>query len=142
VLGENGALAKMLPPFKWGLGGPIGDGLQFMSWIHIHDMVELLKYCVSNTDLKGAVNATAPSPVTNREFTQILATVIRRPALLPMPAFMVKLLFGEMGLELLLQGQQVIPKKVIDQGFEFKFPQLQPALSDLIHKSSENPKKS
>ena len=142
VLGENGALAKMLPPFKWGLGGPIGDGLQFMSWIHIHDMVELLKYCVSNTDLKGAVNATAPSPVTNREFTQILATVIRRPAFLPMPAFMVKLLFGEMGLELLLQGQQVIPKKVIDQGFEFKFPQLQPALSDLIHKSSENPKKS
>ena len=142
VLGEAGALAKMLPPFKLGLGGPIGDGQQFMSWIHIQDMVELLKYCVLNTSLTGPVNATAPNPVTNREFTQTLASALKRPALLPMPELMVKVLFGEMGLELLLQGQLVIPTKAVTEGFDFKFPHLQLALRDLIEKSSSDAKKS
>jgi|TARA_B110000003_G_scaffold179802_1_gene179048 uncharacterized protein (TIGR01777 family) len=135
VLGEKGALAKMLTPFKLGLGGPIGDGKQFMSWIHINDMVELLKYCVLTSNLTGPVNATAPYPVTNREFTQTLGAVLHRPAVLTMPAFMVKLLFGEMGVELLLQGQRVLPTKVLAQGFEFRFPQLKSALRDLINKS-------
>tara|TARA_B110000238_G_scaffold148409_1_gene160052 strand:- start:1169 stop:2092 length:924 start_codon:yes stop_codon:yes gene_type:complete len=142
VLGEKGALAKMLMPFKLGLGGPIGDGKQFMSWIHINDMVELLKYCVLTTNLTGPINATAPHPVTNREFTQTLGAVLKRPALLAMPAFMVKLLFGEMGVELLLQGQRVLPTKVINQGFEFRFPQLKSALLDLSDKSSSRTKKS
>jgi hypothetical protein len=142
VLGEKGALAKMLIPFKLGLGGPIGDGKQFMSWIHINDMVELLKYCVLTTNLTGPINATAPHPVTNREFTQTLGAVLKRPALLAMPAFMVKLLFGEMGVELLLQGQRVLPTKVINQGFEFRFPQLKSALLDLSDKSSSRTKKS
>tara|TARA_B110000503_G_scaffold39591_2_gene65081 strand:- start:450 stop:1373 length:924 start_codon:yes stop_codon:yes gene_type:complete len=142
VLGEKGALAKMLMPFKLGLGGPIGDGKQFMSWIHINDMVELLKYCVLTTNLTGPINATAPHPVTNREFTQTLGAVLKRPALLAMPAFMVKLLFGEMGVELLLQGQRVLPTKAINQGFEFRFPQLKSALRDLIDKSSSRTKKS
>ena len=142
VLGEKGALAKMLMPFKLGLGGPIGDGKQFMSWIHINDMVELLKYCVLTTNLTGPINATAPHPVTNREFTQTLGAVLKRPALLAMPAFMVKLLFGEMGVELLLQGQRVLPTKVINQGFEFRFPQLKSALLDLSDKSSSRTRKS
>ena len=142
VLGEKGALAKMLMPFKLGLGGPIGDGKQFMSWIHINDMVELLKYCVLTTNLTGPINATAPHPVTNREFTQTLGAVLKRPALLAMPAFMVKLLFGEMGVELLLQGQRVLPTKVINQGFEFRFPQLKSALLDLSDKSLSRTKKS
>tara|TARA_B100000787_G_scaffold132571_1_gene101417 strand:- start:293 stop:736 length:444 start_codon:yes stop_codon:yes gene_type:complete len=142
VLGEDGALAKMLPPFKLGLGGPIGDGRQFMSWIHIQDMVELLKYCVLNTSLTGPINATAPNPVTNRQFTQALASALKRPALLPMPAVMVKVLFGEMGLELLLQGQLVKPTKAVNEGFEFKFPHLQVALRDLIEKSSSDAKNS
>jgi len=105
-------------------------------------MVELLKYCVLNTSLTGPVNATAPNPVTNREFTQTLASALKRPALLPMPALMVKVLFGEMGLELLLQGQLVIPTKAVTEGFDFKFPHLQLALRDLIEKSSSDAKKS
>ena len=113
-----------------------------MSWIHINDMVELLKYCVLTTNLTGPINATAPHPVTNREFTQTLGAVLKRPALLAMPAFMVKLLFGEMGVELLLQGQRVLPTKVINQGFEFRFPQLKSALLDLSDKSSSRTKKS
>ena len=98
-------------------------------------MVELLKYCVLTSNLTGPVNATAPYPVTNREFTQTLGAVLHRPAVLTMPAFMVKLLFGEMGVELLLQGQRVLPTKVLAQGFEFRFPQLKSALRDLINKS-------
>ena len=132
VLGQEGALAKMLPAFKYALGGSMGDGQQWMSWIHIDDMVALLLYCLSNNAITGAVNATAPNPVQNREFASTLAATLRRPALIPMPSFVVKLLFGQMGDELLLQGKKVIPRKVQDSGFNFQYPFLKSALIDVL----------
>ena len=132
VLGEQGALAKMLSPFRMGLGGPIGNGEQVMSWIHIRDMVRVLNHCIQSEKLSGPINATAPNSSINREFTATLAKVLGRPALLPMPSFMVRLLFGEMGEELLLQGQEVIPAKLLQSKFEFKYPNLTEALQDLL----------
>lgn len=132
VLGEQGALAKMLTPFKLGLGGPIGNGRQWMPWIHIEDIVTIILYCIQQDDLKGPVNGTAPEPVRNRDFVRILGAVLKRPALLPMPAPIVRLLFGQMGHELLLQGQRVIPKKLEDRGFQFKYTDLHSALNDLL----------
>lgn len=132
VLGEQGALAKMLPPFRMGLGGPIGNGEQVMSWIHIRDMVRVLNHCIQSEKLSGPINATAPNSSINREFTATLAKVLGRPALLPMPSFMVRLLFGEMGEELLLQGQEVIPAKLLQSKFEFEYPNLTEALQDLL----------
>jgi uncharacterized protein (TIGR01777 family) len=132
VLGEQGALAKMLPAFKLALGGPIGDGKQWMSWIHIEDMVSLILFCINSATLAGPVNATAPNPVTNRVFSKTLGAALHRPAIFPMPAPVVRLLFGEMGEALLLEGQSVLPKKLQDSGFEFKYPQLDEALRQLI----------
>ncbi|MGB1869101.1 MAG: TIGR01777 family oxidoreductase [Porticoccaceae bacterium] len=135
VLGEEGALAKMLPPFRLGLGGPVGDGQQWMPWIHIRDMVALILHCVDRTELSGPVNATAPNPVRNRDFSRQLGAALHRPAILPMPGPLVRLLFGQMGDELLLQGQRVIPRKVQDSGFNFQYPLLDDALDDLLHAS-------
>jgi hypothetical protein len=132
VLGDQGALAKMLLPFKLGLGGRIGDGRQLMSWIHINDMVNILLHCIADPELFGPINATAPNPVNNKTFVLALGKVLHRPTLLPMPGFMVKSLLGEMGIELLLQGQHVIPKKLQRNGFEFEFPMLSQALEDLL----------
>jgi uncharacterized protein (TIGR01777 family) len=132
VLGEQGALAKMLPAFKLALGGPIGDGRQWMSWIHIEDMVSLILYCINSDNLAGPVNAAAPNPVTNRVFSKTLGAALHRPAIFAMPAPVVRLLFGEMGEALLLQGQAVVPKKLQDSGFEFTYPQLGEALRQLI----------
>ncbi len=131
VLAERGgALKKMLPPFKLGLGGVIGSGEQYMSWIHLKDMVALIDFILKQPSLSGPINAVAPKAVTNRSFTQILAKRLNRPALLPMPAFMATLLFGEMS-EILLYGQRVVPKKLLDAGFHFSYPQLAAALADL-----------
>jgi len=132
VLGEQGALAKMLTPFKLGLGGPIGNGRQWMPWIHIEDLVNIIIYCIQQDGLKGAVNGTAPEPLRNRDFVKTLGAVLKRPTLLPMPAPLIRLLFGQMGHELLLQGQRVIPKKLEDRGFQFKYTDLNSALSDLL----------
>jgi hypothetical protein len=131
VLANNGgALQKMLPPFKAGLGGRIGSGQQFMSWIHINDMLRLTDFLLQHPTLHGAFNATAPQPVTNAQFSQTLAKVLHRPALLPMPAFVLRLMFGEMA-DLLLTGQRVIPANLIKAGFEFQFSELEPALRAL-----------
>ncbi|MGB1402778.1 MAG: TIGR01777 family oxidoreductase [Porticoccaceae bacterium] len=132
VLGQEGALAKMLLAFKYALGGSMGDGRQWMSWIHIDDMVALILYCLSNNAIIGAVNATAPNPVQNKEFASTLAATLRRPAFIPMPSFVVRLLFGQMGDELLLQGKKVIPRKVQDSGFNFQYPFLKSALIDVL----------
>ncbi len=132
VLGEEGALAKMLPAFKLALGGPMGDGKQWMPWIHIADMVALILHCIDSPNLSGAVNATAPNPVTNREFSVLLGQALSRPAIFTMPAPIVKLLFGEMGEELLLQGQKVVPRKLQDSGYKFQYAQLQHALAELV----------
>jgi uncharacterized protein (TIGR01777 family) len=132
VLGEEGALARMLPPFKLALGGPIGSGKQGMSWIHIDDMVAAILHCINNPQMVGPINATAPYPVANAEFSATLGVTLDRPARLPMPGFMVKLLFGEMGEELLLQGQYVLPNKLLANGFRFQYPNLDQALQQIV----------
>lgn len=131
VLAENGgALKKMLPPFRFGLGGRIGDGTQYMSWIHLDDMTALLDFLLCHSELSGPINATAPKAVPNARFTELLAERLKRPTLLPMPAFLVRLLFGEMA-DLLLYGQNVYPRKLLDAGFQFSYPDLREALQQL-----------
>ena len=132
VLGEQGALSKLLPPFKLGLGGPIASGQQWMPWIHIDDMVDIIIHAIQN-DIAGPINCTAPKPVTNKEFAKTLGRALKRPAIAPMPAAIVKFLFGQMGDELMIQGQCVIPQKLQQQGFKFKYFALENALSQLLH---------
>ena len=133
VLGKNGgALAKMLPPFKMALGGPIGNGKQWMSWIHLEDIVGIIRFAINNESISGPINGTAPEPVTNKNFTKTLGKTLRRPAIFPMPAFVVKLLFGQMGEELLLAGKQIVPKKMTQAGFQFKYSRLENALKDIL----------
>jgi uncharacterized protein (TIGR01777 family) len=131
VLGPSGgALAKMLPAFRFGLGGPLGDGRQWMSWIHREDLINLIRYAVEQP-ISGAVNACAPEPVTNAEFTRVLARAVRRPAVLRMPAFGLRLLFGEMA-EMLLDSQRVIPAAAQNAGFSFVYNELEPALRNVV----------
>lgn len=134
VLGNGGgALKKMLLPFKLGLGGQIGSGTQWMPWIHINDMIGLINHCIDNTEIHGPINCTAPNAVTNKRFTQALSKALGRPALLPMPAFMVKILMGEMGVELLLSGKKVYPKKLLDAGYHFQYESVDKALDNIIN---------
>jgi len=133
VLGKNGgALSKMLPAFKLGLGGPMGNGRQWMSWIHIDDLIGILLHIINNKDIKGAVNGTAPNPVTNKVFSSTLAGVLKRPAFLPMPAFVLKLMLGEMAQELLLSGQRVTPEKMLAVAYDFQYAELEDALRDVV----------
>ncbi|HHS83505.1 MAG TPA: TIGR01777 family protein [Gammaproteobacteria bacterium] len=134
VIGEGGGfLRPMLLPFRLGLGGRLGSGKQWMSWIHIEDHVAMVCTLLENPDLKGIFNATAPNPVTNREFTRTLAHLLRRPALLPVPAGVLRLLLGEMS-DLLLGGQRVLPARFQQAGFQFRYPELEPALRQAILK--------
>ena len=133
VLGKNGgALNKMLLPFKMYLGGRIGNGKQWMSWIHIDDLIGIILHCINHDNLKGAVNGTSPNPVTNQAFTRTLGTVLKRPTIFPMPALVVKLLMGQMGEELLLVGKQIRPKKALDAGYIFKYKTLEEALIKIV----------
>ncbi len=133
VLGHNGGvLNKMLFPFKMGLGGRMGTGEQWMSWIHIDDMIRIIDYCIEHDDIKGPINCTAPCPVTNQVFTKELAKCLGKPAFLPIPAIAIKLLMGEMGNELLLNGNKVLPAKLEQLGFKFKFERLENAFSALL----------
>ncbi len=135
VLGAHGgALQQMRLPFKCGLGGPIGNGLQWMSWIHIADMVRLIHFCLEKTDIVGPVNATAPNPARNAVFAELYAKSLHRKALLKMPAFIMRLLYGQMAEELLLTGQKVMPTKLSQHGFTFVYPDLELALLDIEHK--------
>jgi uncharacterized protein (TIGR01777 family) len=131
VLGHGGALAKLLPPFRLGAGGRLGSGRQWMSWIHIDDVVNLMLFALENAALKGAVNATAPHPVTNDEFTRRLAAALHRPAIFPVPAFALKLVFGEMS-EVLLDSQRVLPTAAQAAGFRFQYPELSASLQDIL----------
>jgi uncharacterized protein (TIGR01777 family) len=131
VLGNGGALEKMIPPFKFGVGGKIGDGKQWMPWIHLEDAVGLIEFAISSSMLRGAVNATAPNPVTNREFTRELASALHRPAMFPVPKLALRLLFGEMA-EMLYASQRVIPEVAIGAGYEFRFPDLHAALRESV----------
>ena len=125
---EGGALAKMLLPFRWGLGGQVGTGRQYVSWIGLEDAVAALIYAVENDALRGPVNLTAPQPVTNAELTRTLGRVLRRPTLLPLPAWVAKLLLGELAEEGLLASQRVRPTRLLEAGFEFAYPELEGAL--------------
>jgi len=132
VLEKNGgALAKMLPAFKFGLGGKIASGKQFMSWVHRQDVLSAIDFLINNDKLSGVFNVTAPNPLTNAEFTKTLAKTLRRPAFFDMPLFVVKMLFGEMGETLLAKGQRVYPKNLLDSGFDFRFKNLRDALIDI-----------
>ena len=130
---DGGALQSMLPAFQLGLGGPLGSGEQWMSWVHRQDVVRLIHFCIEN-NLEGAINAVAPNPVTNREFSKALAKAISRPSLLRTPAWVMELLFGEMAKELLLSSQKVLPEKAQEIGFEFKYPILESALKEIFIK--------
>jgi uncharacterized protein (TIGR01777 family) len=128
----GGALAKMIPPFKAYLGGPLGSGRQWMSWIQRDDLVGLIEWSLSQPHLRGPVNATAPEPVTMREFCSQLGQALGRPSWAPVPAFALRLLLGEMA-EMLLTGQRVVPRKLMDGGFPFRFPQIDAALRASVH---------
>ena len=133
VLGpQGGALANMLTAFEFGGGGPMGQGQQWMSWIARDDLIRLIAYCISNPDMSGAVNATAPHPVRNKEFAKLLGQALRRPSFLPMPAFVLRWLLGEMGEELLLSGQKVISVKIEKHGFKFRYPELAAAFDAIL----------
>jgi uncharacterized protein (TIGR01777 family) len=132
VLGaEGGALKKMLLPFRLGVGGPMGSGRQWMSWIAREDIVALIRWLADSDSARGAFNGTAPFPVRNAEFARLLGAALRRPAFLPAPAFALKLLLGEMA-DVLLTGQRVVPKRALDQGFKFRLGELGPALAVIL----------
>ena len=129
---KGGALAKMLPVFRLGLGGRLGSGWQMMSWIDLDEVPAAMEHVINTPDLSGAVNFVAPKAVSNAEFTRVLAKALRRPAFLPVPALVIKLLFGEMGKELLLSGANVIPKRLSESGYVFRYPDLETALSKML----------
>ena len=131
VLGHGGALDKMLPPFKAGVGGRIGSGEQYMPWIHVEDLVELFATALRDARYRGPINGTAPSPITNEELTRTLAELLHRPAIVPVPAFALKLIFGE-GATMLMTGQRAVPERARELGFAYRFPELQGALRSLL----------
>ncbi len=132
----GGALASMAPPFRLGLGGRIGDGSQFMSWIALDDALGAIYHSLATPELEGAVNTVAPHPVANHEFTKTLGRVLGRPTFAPLPAFAARLAFGEMAEELLLASLRVEPKALVGSGYSFQFPKLEPALRHLLGRTA------
>jgi len=131
VLGKGGgALSKMILPFRLGVGGQLGSGKQWMSWIHIDDLMELIAFLMKESTVRGVFNATSPFPVTNREFTQALAEAVHRPAIIPVPAFALRLALGEMA-EIVLASQRAIPDAAQRAGFVFKHPDIYAALAQI-----------
>lgn len=128
----GGALEKMLPPFRMGLGGVLGSGKQYLSWVSIQDVTQMLRHVLANEALRGPVNLVSPNPVSNREFTQELGRALHRPTLFAMPAFAARLAFGEMADEALLSSTRVLPKKLMASGYAFVHPELKGALAELL----------
>lgn len=131
---EGGALAKMLTPFKFGVGGRVGSGEQYMSWITLDDTVGAIYHALTSEDVRGPINVVAPNPVTNSEFTKRLGKALSRPTLLPAPVFALRLAFGEMADALLLSSMRVEPQRLKESGFVFKYPELEGALSHILGK--------
>lgn len=129
---DGGALGTMLTPFKLGVGGVVGSGKQWMSWISMDDEIAIINFAIENENIRGAVNAVSPNPATNEEFTKTLGEVLYRPTFIPLPEFAVSMIFGEMGDALLLASTKVMPKRLEDAGFEFKFPNLKEAIEDAV----------
>ncbi|WP_144206629.1 TIGR01777 family oxidoreductase [Shewanella donghaensis] len=133
VLGKNGgALAKMLPPFKLGLGGPIGKGTHGVSWIHIDDLTHLIEHLINNDEARGIFNATAPNPVNHKQFAQSLGFTLKRPAKIPTPVLALRLAMGEMA-DLIVEGQFVLPTRTLATGFNFKYTHIDPALDSILN---------
>ena len=128
---EGGALPRLMLPFRLFAGGPLGSGRQPFSWIHIADGAEAIRFLIENQDASGPFNLSAPNPLTNAEFSRVLGRVLGRPAFVPTPAFALRLLFGEMA-TVLLDGQRVLPRRLLDLGFTFRFPEAESALGDLL----------
>ncbi|HEX7242851.1 MAG TPA: TIGR01777 family oxidoreductase [Longimicrobiaceae bacterium] len=131
---QGGALAKLLVPFRLGVGGKVGSGRQWMSWVALEDVVEALRFALREDALSGPANLTAPSPVTNEEFTRVLGRVLHRPTLFAVPGAALKLVMGQMAEEALLAGQRVLPRALLDAGFEFRHPELEGALRAALGK--------
>ena len=131
VLGNGGALGKMITPFKLFAGGPLGNGQQWFSWIHLDDLVNLILQALSNPEMQGVYNATAPHPVRMAELSKTMGQVMNRPSWLPVPAFALEALLGD-GAMVVLEGQQVLPQRTLDSGFEYQYPNLQPALEQIL----------
>ncbi len=131
VLGNGGALGKMITPFKLFAGGPIGNGQQWFSWIHVDDIVNLMLQTLTKSDMQGVYNATAPSPVRMAELSTTMGRVMNRPSWLPVPSFAIEALLGE-GAMVVLEGQQVLPKRTQSIGFQYKYPSVEPALSQIL----------
>ncbi len=132
VLGPNGgALAKMTPPFKAGVGGRLGSGKQWMPWIHLDDLVGLICFALDNPKIAGPLNGSAPNPVTNADFSDALGRALHRPAILPVPEFAIRLLYGEMA-EILFHSQRVVPQKAVQSGYEFLHPEVLAALKSVL----------
>lgn len=133
VLGRNGgALAKMMPFFRAGVGGKLGSGKQWMSWIHIDDLVSMMVFALHHTEVHSPLNGVAPNPVSNAQFTRVLAESLGRPAILPVPGFALKLMYGEMA-GVMLASQRVLPAAALDYGFTFKYPSLESAIESIVH---------
>ena len=126
--GKGGALPKMLTPFKLGVGGRLGSGQQWMSWIAIEDVVGIIRHAIANEQVSGPVNVVAPNPVRNEEFTRLLAGMLHRPAIFPAPAFVLRLAMGEMADAVLLGSDRVKPDRMLAAGYKFRFEILEPAL--------------
>ena len=134
ISGKGGALAPMKLPFSLGLGGPMGSGQQYMSWISIDDILDMFLWMLTNTSIEGVVNLTNPNPVTNRDFSSTLGRVLRRPALIPAPSFALQLILGEMAQGLILDGAKVLPKKAMTDGFLWRYNNLQECMSHELGK--------
>lgn len=131
VLGDGGALARMRTPFRMGLGGRLGSGRQWMSWIDLEDLIGMILWSIENKSARGCYNATAPTPCTNAEFTRVLGRVLRRPAILPAPVFALRLVLGEAA-QVLLDSQRVLPRRALAEGFVFQEPELERCLRRLL----------
>ena len=135
VLGKDGgALGQMLPLFKYFLGGPLGNGRQWFSWIHMHDLVEAFLFLLQHPEINGAVNLCSPEPVRNVDLGSAIGKILHRPSFMPAPGFMIKLILGEFG-SVLLKGQRVIPRRMLDAGFKFRYPNIEEALKSIILKA-------
>ncbi|MDH3394007.1 MAG: DUF1731 domain-containing protein, partial [Desulfobulbaceae bacterium] len=130
---DGGALQKMLSVFRYGLGGPLGNGKQWFSWIQLDDLVRAFLFIIEHPEITGPVNCTSPQPVTNREMSRTLAHVLHRPMFPAAPAFLVRLALGEFG-SVLLKGQRVIPEKLVAQGFKFNYPHIEEAFREILDK--------
>ncbi|UWG98977.1 TIGR01777 family oxidoreductase [Dehalobacter sp. DCM] len=137
VLGSQGALPRMIIPFKFYVGGPLGKGNQWLPWIHIHDLMRMLQFIIEHDAVIGPVNGTAPEPVTMEDFTTVLGKVLKRPSWFPVPDFVLKIVLGQMS-EMLLNGQRAIPQKICDSGFKFEFTDLRSALEEILKNKNKN----